>query len=119
MRTPRLALLPAILVAGLGGSTPAFGTAATSTAVICRGQPATLVAEEWSIRGTSDPELVHVTFSGGTSFYGLGGDDRFLGSHKDPDLFDGGDGVDRYLGLEKRNNTCLSVQRDPQRNCRA
>ncbi len=71
----------------------------------------------WTIRGTAEADFVQVTFSAGTSFFGLGGDDRFLGDFKEADLFDGGDGTDTYGGDEKRNNTCIAVERDEAGAC--
>ena len=71
----------------------------------------------WTIRGTAEADFVQVTFSAGTSFFGLGGDDQFLGDFKAADLFDGGDGTDTYRGDEKRNNTCIAVERDEAGAC--
>lgn len=66
----------------------------------------------WHITGTDQADTVAV---GGT-FDGLGGDDNYSGS-SGADTFNGGSGSDRYQADSTHDNTCTSVELDPQTFC--
>jgi Ca2+-binding RTX toxin-like protein len=63
----------------------------------------------WTIDGTDGPNVVFAS-NRSTTFYGHGGDDKFMGS-PDPDTFDGGDGTDRALSMGvDPGDVCISVE---------
>jgi Ca2+-binding RTX toxin-like protein len=70
----------------------------------------------WQITGTPVDNEVLAGGTGGTSFFGRGGDDTFEGSIS-ADLFDGGPGTDRSFGMSDGVDTCISVERFDQPDC--
>jgi hypothetical protein len=63
----------------------------------------------WTISGTNGANAVSASGSVGTAFDARAGNDSFLGSAFN-DLFAGGPGVDRSLGMGVGDDTCTSVE---------
>jgi Ca2+-binding RTX toxin-like protein len=63
----------------------------------------------WTVDGSPLADTVSASGSTGTTFHGLDGDDSFSGSAYD-DVFDGGPGTDRSLGMGVGTDTCISVE---------
>jgi Ca2+-binding RTX toxin-like protein len=70
----------------------------------------------WTVTGTAGDDTIFAGGTTGTTFHGMRGDDAFMGSAYD-DLFDGGPGTDRSLGMGVGNDTCVSVEVFDQADC--